>query len=200
VNVPETRSLVPPRPNLGPEPSLDSPPRASVWTAVAISALLILLIAVGILTLMRRARRLPKHAAPVVLREPDDTPRGHFVALSQSIRETLTSQFGTSWRAKTTEELSSDGELEQVLGKEPLEELIRFLDQVDRLKFAPERPSHQLAALDDELAAWKPRVADLLEKLRAKANGRVKNTIADNGTSGARDGRSPANKKVVAGR
>ena len=70
--------------------------------------------------------------------------------------------------------------------------LIRFLDQVDRLKFAPERPRQHFGSLDDELVVWKPKVAELVEKIRAQPNGRVKNKIADNGTTGPRKGRSLA--------
>ncbi len=124
--------------------------------------------------------------------EADATPRGQFVALSQSIRQALTTQFGTSWRAKTTEELSTDSQLVQVLGKEPLKELIRFLDQVDRLKFAAEPPSHHLESLDDRLAAWKPRVANLVEKLQAKPNGRTQSKITNHGGAGFRKGRFQA--------
>ncbi len=189
MNVPETRSLVPPRPNLGPESTLDSPPFVNLWTAAGILVTSLLLIAVASWIRIRRVRGRPRGVVAVSRGAPDDTPRGHFVALSQSIRETLTAQFGTSWRAKTTEELSADSQLEQVLGKEPLEELIRFLDQVDRLKFAPERPRHHVDSLDDELAAWKPKVADLVEKIRAKANGRIKSKEVDNGPFGPRRGR-----------
>ena len=38
----------------------------------------------------------------------DATPRGRLVALSYSIRDALIGQFGTAWRAKTTEELSAE--------------------------------------------------------------------------------------------
>jgi len=156
--------------------------------AAGILASFVLLLIVVSWILFRRARGRPKGAVAVSVGEHDDTPRGHFVALSQSIREALTTQFGTSWRAKTTEELSADSQLEQVLGKEPLQELIRFLDQVDRLKFAAEPPLHHLESLDDELATWKPKVADLVEKIRAKANGRVKSKVADNGASASLTG------------
>ena len=192
MNVPESRSLIPPRPNLGPESTLDSPPFVNVWTAGGILASSLLLIAVVSWILIRRVRGRPRGVVAVSGGESDNTPRGHFVALSQSIRETLTAQFGTSWRAKTTEELSADSQLEQVLGKEPLEELIRFLDQVDRLKFAPERPRHHVDSLDDELAAWKPKVTDLVEKIRAKGNGRIKSKDAENGPARPRKGRSLA--------
>ena len=105
----------------------------------------------------------------------DTTPRGRLVALSHSMRDVLTNQFGTAWRAKTTEELSAEPRLAEVLGHDQLRELIRFFDQVDQLKFAPERSNHRDESLERELAAWEPRLADLQKKIQAKPAGRSQN-------------------------
>jgi len=134
-------------------------------------------------SLIRRGRARSRRSTLAPRNGPDPTPRGQFVALSDSIREALIRQFGTAWRAKTTEELSADAQLEHALGREPLQELIRFLDQVDRLKFAPERSNRHDESLQQELATWKPRVADLLTQIQAKPDGRFRLKNASSGTA-----------------
>ncbi len=165
------RGLVPPRPNLGPEPWPGDQPVVEVLLAAGALASLVLAWVCWRLIRRRRARSERSSLAP--RNQPDATPRGQFVALSDSIREALIRQFGTAWRAKTTEELSADAQLAHALGREPLQELIRFLDQVDHLKFAPERSNHHDLSLQQELAGWKPRVADLMKKIQAKPDGRL---------------------------
>jgi hypothetical protein len=103
---------------------------------------------------------------------PDVTPRGRLVALSASTRQALTARFGATWRAKTTEELAAEPKLAEVLGPEPLKNLIEFLDRVDRLKFAAERSSQMRQPLDSELALWSPRIAELIARIESRANGR----------------------------
>jgi hypothetical protein len=99
------------------------------------------------------------------------------IALSRSIRNALTEQFGTAWRAKTTEELSTAPQLESVIGCDQLRELTRFLDQVDHLKFAPERPNHRSVTLEQELATWEPRIKGLTLTIRKSPKGDSKLTV-----------------------
>jgi len=172
VNEAVPRGLVPPRPNLGPEPWPGDQPIAGVL--IAAGALAVLVLAWFFWRLIRRRRARSGTSSLVAPNQPDATPRGQLVALSDSIREALIGQFGTAWRAKTTEELSADTQLEHALGREPLQELIRFLDQVDHLKFAPERSNHHDGSLQWELAAWQPRVANLVKKIQAKPDGRFR--------------------------
>ncbi len=122
------KGLVPPRPNLGTEPWASEPPIALYLSAAAV---FIALAFVGLLLwrLRRRRRRMPPQSLPTAS-PPDDSPRGQMVALSATLREALTHQFGTSWCAKTTEELATDSRLEELLGVEELTELSRFLDHV----------------------------------------------------------------------
>jgi len=179
------RGLVPPRPNLGPEPwPADQPILGVVVAAVTMASLVL---AWFLWRLFRRGRARSARTGLVRGNAPDPTPRGQFLALSDSIRETLIRKFGTAWRAKTTEELSADAQLEHALGPEPLQELIRFLDQVDHLKFAPERSNHHDLLLGRELGTWRPRVADLLEKIQAKPDGRVKIKNPNSGTHGSQN-------------
>ena len=81
----------------------------------------------------------------------DPTPRDRLVGLSESIRDALTVQFGSSCRAKTTEELAVDEKLAQLLGEEGFRELIAFLDRIDLLKFAPERSDNHAGELEELL-------------------------------------------------
>jgi hypothetical protein len=169
VTDPVGRSLVPPRPNLGPEPWPKSSPLVGLWVVLGI---LFLAVAAGLIWRMvrrRGARAIQGSPAPSAL---DVTPRGRLVALSTSTKNALASRFGSTWRAKTTEELAAESVLKDVLGPEMLGQLIEFLDRIDRLKFAPERPNHNGRSLPEELAAWDPRVAGLIARIEAKANGR----------------------------
>jgi hypothetical protein len=168
--------LLPPRPNLGPEPWQDLPPMSRTLPALLGLVLVLLLMAFLLWRRYRRhaARTNPGPRASGGLAEADPSPRDRLVALSGSLRDALTVPFGNSCRAKTTEELAADIRLEQLLGGEELRELIRFLDQIDRLKFAPERSNHQEEVLADALVSWEPRVETLRARIRAKPRGRVK--------------------------
>jgi hypothetical protein len=173
VNPASPRGLVPPRPNLGPEPWSDPVPIALIlWVAGAVACLLLIWLARNRL----RRGRIEQARFNLSNQEPrDTTPRGQLVALSHSVRELLASQFGSVWRAKTTEELAAEPQLAELLGHEQLQELIRFLDQVDRLKFAPARSNRHHESLERELAEWEPRLAHLKRKIQAKPDGRLKN-------------------------
>ena len=168
------QGLVPPRPNLGPEPWHDPLPLSRV-----LPVFLILVFVLLVPVLWRRHRRSAartrqdQHAAGG-LADSNPTPRDRLVSLSASIREALTVPFGTACRAMTTEELATDGRLEELLGDRDLRELIRFLDQVDRLKFAPERSHHQQEALEEALATWEPCVETLRARIRARPRDRTK--------------------------
>jgi hypothetical protein len=168
---PIARSLIPPQPNLGPEPWSNGPSLDPVWLVVlAVFALIATWLAWKIVR--RRRIRLPE--GPVSPEALDESPRGRLVALSASAKTALATRFGTAWRAKTTEELAVEPALAELLGPEMLRELIEFLDRIDRLKFAPRRSNHAPQSLEEELAAWNPRVAGLIGKIGAgsRANGR----------------------------
>jgi membrane protein implicated in regulation of membrane protease activity len=163
------RTLVPPRPNLGPEPWTTSPPLNPNWLLLAIPTAVVFVWAFW--KFLRRSLAGPRQdrAAPD---EPDVTPRGRLVALSMSTKNALAARFGATWRAKTTEELATEPTLAEVLGPEPLRELIEFLDRIDRLKFAVERPNQVRQPLENELADWGPRIAGVIARIEARTNGR----------------------------
>jgi hypothetical protein len=170
VNEPVAQSLVPPRPNLGPEPWTEGPSLGRAWLVVpALIALVVAWLAWRIV----RARRLRSPQAPISPEPLDQSPRGRLVALSSSAKTALATRFGPAWRAKTTEELAVESALQELLGPELLHELIEFLDRTDRLKFAPQRPNHAGQSFEKELAEWNPRVAGLIDKIGARSNGRL---------------------------
>ncbi len=170
----EARGLVPPRPNLGPEPWRE--PDAAPWLLLAIGIAAVAVVLLAWLWRRRRAARHARRAATAVdgLAAADPTPRDRLVGLSESIRDALTAQFGSSCRAKTTEELSADHRLAELLGDEGFRELIRFLDRIDLVKFAPERSGNHDETLGELLSAWEPRVATLSARIRVKPRARPK--------------------------
>jgi hypothetical protein len=163
------RTLVPPRPNLGPEPWTTSPPLSPFWLFLAIPSSAVVVWAFWKLLRRGLARSRAADATPD---EPDITPRGRLVALSMSTKNALAARFGATWRAKTTEELAAEPMLAAVLGPAPLKELIEFLDRIDRLKFAAERSNQIRQPLEQELSDWGPPIAGVIARIEAQTNGR----------------------------
>jgi hypothetical protein len=166
----KARGLVPPRPNLGPEPwrEPDSLPRPLLAMAIILVAILLVAWA-----WRRRSLRAGGAGTPTVAPSAADPgPRGQLVGLSETIRNALAEQFGHSLRARTTEELSADERLVQLLGEERFRELMQFLDRVDRIKFAPESPADQVEALREAWMTWEPAMKALVERIRAKPRNR----------------------------
>ena len=161
--------LVPPRPNLGPEPW--SEPQ-SMWAAsiVIVVGLVVSVVVAGFLFAILRRRRVARRAQEKrpPLDEGDITARERLIGLSGSLREALVDRFGPLYRARTIEELFTDSHLGEALGADRLELLIKFLVEVDQLKFAPERAPRDQEALQLELVDWTPRVENLKTQIRAK--------------------------------
>jgi hypothetical protein len=177
VNGEKAKGLVPPRDNLGPEPWREPDSTPPILLGLGIAAVALWLAAWA---WRRRARRSARRRKVLSGGAPaaDPTPRDRLVGLSVTIRDALTAQFGVSCRAKTTEELSADQRLEQLLGAEGFRELIQFLDRIDLLKFAPERPDHRHEELDEALKVWEPRVSELAARIRVKPRARPRTKAA----------------------
>jgi hypothetical protein len=81
--------------------------------------------------------------------------------------------------------------------------LIRFLDQVDRVKFAPERADNHHEAIQEALSTWEPRVATLQSQLRLKPQGRSRRKAAGPRSADSNSGKSGDNRigqgRVMAG-
>ena len=166
MNASKARGLVPPRPNLGPEPWRDPAPANRLLLALAVVAIGLVLVAWA----WRRRRSIRARSiglASRALSDADPGPRGRLVGLSETIRDALTAQFGSSFRAKTTEELSADERLILLLGEDGFRELMQFLDRIDRVKFAPVRPADQDEELSQALTIWEPLMTVLASRIRA---------------------------------
>ena len=189
------RGLVPPRPNLGPEPWTEAQPITEILLVLGLMAAL-LLAGLGLLWHRRRRARRDRRGrlAGGVGPDSEPAPRDRLVALAESVREALTVQFGAPSRAKTTEEWAADERLVQLLGEPDFQELIRFLDQIDRVKFAPERSDNHHEAIQEALVSWEPRVATLQARIRVKPRGRAKAKVARSRSSdsGHRSGSTEA--------
>src|SRR5262249_52879285 len=103
----------------------------------------------------RTAERLSSFEAPMAL-------------WSAQIRDALIVRFGPAWGAKTTEEIAAEPALAAALGPEGAEQLVRFLHEADRARFAG---TEAAAAHGPEWAAW---VAAFVAEAgaRSRSNGR----------------------------
>ncbi len=171
MNVTAPRGLVPPRPNLGPEPWSEPQSMRAVYVALALALLVILSSATlyGVWRLRRGGRAKGEKRPP--FDRPDATPRQRLIGLWGSLRKALADRLGASYRARTTEELAADEKLRELLGEELFNQLIHFLDQLDQLKFAPVRTPRDQDAREQELVAWEPRVKNLMTQLRDGPSG-----------------------------
>jgi hypothetical protein len=168
MNTPEATAgvLVPPRPNLGPEPM--EPASSTEWW---VGGLLIILCLLAVLpktfALLRRrlaARRNahPRTTEPRTSRPgPEVAARARMLWYSTVVREELARRFGESWSAKTTEEIAARSELEAQLGPEQAARLVDFLQAADRAKFrAAEESSTEAHGV--AVDAWESWVFDFL--------------------------------------
>ena len=129
--------LIPPRPNLGPEPL---PRSLSSGELVLAVVLVTTAAALGLSGLLRVRRQLRRRDRPGATRF--ETPAGPFssrreqmAAWSAAVRGALATRFGGHWNARTTEEIAAEQTLAETLGAESAGELIRFLALADLAKF-----------------------------------------------------------------
>lgn len=166
MNGEKPRGLIPPRPNLGPEPWRDPGATDLILLGLVIASMILLV--AGWLWRRRRSRGVKGPAVAEGDRAVvDPGPRGRFIGLSGTIRDALTAKFGQSFRARTTEELSTDARLIELLGDEGFRELILFLDRVDRIKFAPEGPAGKEVDLVEQWATWEPLITILIDRIHS---------------------------------
>ncbi len=154
--------LVPPRPNLGPEPWRDDSTSA-LWPAWLALAFLAALVAAWI----ARRRRPGEAAAPGLSAEEDDAPETRLVALGVFLRAVLAARLGPTVRARTTEEIAADPRLIERLDAEDLGRLVAILDAGDRVKFARRGVAESLLE-GDSLPEWTAWAASLDARLAAR--------------------------------
>lgn len=178
--VEEATGLVPPRPNLGPEPWRD--PSSKFWLPMILAtAAIVVFLAAGFWLRRKRSRGRRSRVTGLVNDPAQAGPRGQLVGLSESVRDALTTRFGNSVRAKTTEELADDPHLAEALDVESFEDLIRFLDRIDRIKFATGSALNVDEELARELAEWEPRINDLTARVKNGPRFRPSPTTVHNG-------------------
>ena len=130
--------LVPPRPNLGPEPMHS--PASHLGTLLGLAAATIILGAL-IVRLMRRSRK-KRTQISVSDRTTDSKPalssdpRIRLIIFAEMLRNALVERFGPHWAAKTTQEILAETQLDALLGSERLEQLAHVLREGDRAKFS----------------------------------------------------------------
>ena len=145
--------IVPPRPNLGPEPLVETVsvvgPVLAACAGVAIAAL-----ATWRLLQLRRRPRLRAIVAVHhrdVLEPVPPAPRPAVVEWAELVRNALVARFGSPWVAKTTEEIATSSEIAGWLDQDQREQLVQFLHEADRIKFASE-PA--MSDYDERWGAW----------------------------------------------
>lgn len=164
--------LLPPRPNLGPEPLPDSG-RLSPYFLLAVILVGALLVTILFVRHRRRNPVVGQGRADVrpASGEPP-SPRDRLIALSPSIRSALTRRFGSSCLAKTTEELASDHRIGDILGRADFEHLIDILNAIDRVKFSVSvLNDDDASSLMAHVEAWELSVRRLTGVLETGSNG-----------------------------
>lgn len=163
-------ALVPPYPNLGPEP-FDEPGLPWSWLVGLGSVTTLALLMAGLRltrSRRRRVRRKPQGQADHPGSEEQESPRGEIVALSDAVRAALVSRFGPTWQAKTSEEIGNDPEVLDAFGPETAGRLVVLLREADRLKFAAAGsvgPSDQCEGLE----SWADWAADFVSAAGARS-------------------------------
>ncbi len=150
-------TLVPPRPNLGPEPSTNRPCRGAGSPRLAIA--ITLLVAWIWRRLLRRPGATGRGPAARPVAFYPTANQDDVVALAETARAALVARFGAPWRARTTEEVAADSGLVEALGAGTVERLVALLRAADRSKFAVESPDLQR---DDDAEAWALWVASFV--------------------------------------
>ena len=153
---PSGNTFLPPRPIHGPERLVESRPITSLHFAVVLTGLTILL-----LVAKRLRTRKNAQAGCDSSRDGSDvdglvSPRDRLVALSHSIRTSLSLRFGVAYLAKTSEELANDRQLSKALCPADLQRFIEILELIDSVKFSADEHSHAVTSDQvDWLAAIK---------------------------------------------
>ena len=163
---PQGGSLLPPRPNLDPEPLDSARPITSASIALWVTAILAFLF-FGAIVRRRWRKPVSRYAVPSEKHFDSSTtsPADRLAALAASVRESLARGFGEIIRARTTEEITTDLELSKGLGTEDFARLTAFLSATDVVKFA-ERTPDDAQGLVDFWSAW---VAEFVGKAGAKS-------------------------------
>jgi hypothetical protein len=166
LNQTSPRALVPPRPNLGPEPWSET--RLDRELPLEIGLALALVLAALFWIIRRRVVRRHAPLAEPEFSALDDSPGAVLLSLAAKVREALAARFGPSLRARTTEEIAADDAIREALGAENLEPLTHLLIAADRWKFASEPGNGREESLLGDLSNWEAWHKIFLAELAAK--------------------------------
>jgi hypothetical protein len=159
--------LIPPRPNLGPEPW---PETSSITIKLVEFGLL--LICLGIVAFWgirrRRMKRGRQHPTRPPAAAPDDSPEAQVLYLAGQVRDTLNARYGPCTRARTTEEICADSQLREAIGGRHMDQLTRLLQTADRLKFAPHSEDEYKDNLLNDLSTWDVWLKSFLREIPVK--------------------------------
>lgn len=137
--------VLPPRPNLGPEPW------SSFWSEhgeMLALGLAVVVIVLGLYRIVRPARFRRREGSE---QWPTDSASTSLAFWSDRVRDRLSSVLDVPTLASwTTEQIAGHPSLVRHLGDERVQELVGFLRTVDRAKFAeiPIAPNEEMAWLD----------------------------------------------------
>jgi hypothetical protein len=159
--------LVPPRPNLGPEPIAET--RSFSWPLGVALALVAALFTAWVWT-KRRSRKAGSGKVPSSPIDDTTSDTTGIVALAESARAALVARFGADWRARTTEEVADDAGLAESIGPEAVGQLVALLREADRVKFAGVASPPQRS----DVEAWALWVASFVAAAGASSTTRGK--------------------------
>ena len=163
----ESSILVPPRPNLGPEPLTE--PSGGISIAVLSLAPLALLAALGVWRYTRRRRKgrpasqVRPELADGNVNEAETLPGARLLALADRARTLLIERFGDGWRAKTTEEIAGDPRFSATFDPGDAAMLLGLLRRADVEKFSQHRDAGDQGDLMSLLDTWESLLRDRFE-------------------------------------
>lgn len=160
--------IVPPRPNLGPEPWDD---RSSTDLFVIIAfALFIINVLLFFYKLLMELRTSARSKSSSLTASPaNDDPQAVWVAWSNRVRAALDREFGAGHSARTTEEIEDDSAIKTGMNADRRDRLIAFLRAADHAKFGGES-----IALDPETRLkWDDWVQEFCRTGESSSNGKT---------------------------
>ncbi len=159
-NVQTPISLVPPRPNLGPEPYLELNRGSEAWSIVLFAGLCVLAASL-VLAFSRRWSKRRSNQGETTTDLVELSPKRLMELWSGEVRDALIKRFGPKYAGTTTEELAEDSAIVGALGRTEADLLLELLGLADRVKFS----THDDSWNSESFEHWRRWVEDLPGKL-----------------------------------
>jgi len=161
-----TATLVPPCPNLGPEP-LEPAGTPGLWWAVPAAVLALAALAIARRVVASKVFRT-RGAGGKAAGGSEETPGAGVVTLAETVRAALAARFGPAWRAKTTEEVANEAGIAEAFGPEAAGRVVALLRAADLQKFAPSGPEG-IGGHGTDVADWSEFVAGFVAAAGARS-------------------------------